>query len=292
MDGSVLAQFLITGLSVGSVYALIAVGLVTVYNITGVINFAHGEFVMIGALTCVSLHEMGLGLLPAALLAIVITGLIGGIVERTAIYPARNASFVVLLIITIGVSILFRAFGQLIWGTNPKPLPPFSNNTPIEIFGAVLVPQSIWIFAVLVFLLVLLYVFFEKTVMGSAVKACVINPKAARLMGINISNMSAYSFMVSAALGAVAGIVMTPVTSASYDMGLFLGLKGFVAMVFGGMNNISGAIAGGLMLGVIEAMAGGYISTAYSDAIIFGILLIALFLFPNGLLGKALGKRV
>lgn len=292
MDLTVLLQFLITGLSVGSVYALIAVGLVTVYNITGIINFAHGEFVMVGALTCISLYNMGLGLFPAALLAIAITGLVGGIVERTALYPARKAGFVVLLIITIGISILLRGLGQLIWGTYPKPLPPFSNNNPINIFGAVIVPQSIWIFAVLVFLLILLYFFFEKTVMGSAVKACVINPKAAQLMGINISQMSTYSFMISAAIGAVAGIVVTPVTSASYDMGLFLGLKGFVVMVFGGMNNINGAIVGGLMLGVIEAMAGGYISTSYSEAIIFGILLMALFFFPNGLLGKAIGKRV
>lgn len=285
-------QYLITGLTTGSIYALIAVGYVTIYNVTGVINFAQGEFTMLGALLCVSFVQSGVPLVFSIILAIVLTACFGFFMERTTVYPVRNANFVTLIIITIGVSIVLRGAGLLIWGNTPLSLPPFSDSSPVMILGAVLIPQSIWVFATLVLLLGMLYLFFEKTVLGTALKACVINPKAAQLMGINTRSMSAFAFTVSAAVGAVAGIVVTPITGAIYDMGLLLGLKGFMAMVIGGMNNISGAVFAGFLIGVIEALSGGYISTSYSDAISFAFLLLVLFISPNGMMSKATGKRV
>jgi len=287
-------QFLLTGLTTGSIYALIAIGYVTIYNVTGVINFAQGEFVMIGALTCVSLHQAGLPLGVAVLAAVLIAALVGLGMERSVIYPTtkRKASFITLVIITIGASTLLKGLGLFIWGTYPLSLPTFSQNKPILIGSAVLVPQSLWVLGTLFVLLIVLYYFFEKTVWGIALKASMINSKAAGLMGISTHKMSALAFAISAAVAALAGIVMTPITGAIYDMGLFLGLKGFMAMVIGGMKSIAGAVWAGFFIGVLEAFSGGFISTSYSEAISFAILLLMLFLSPNGLFTKVSGKRV
>ncbi|MEB3103937.1 branched-chain amino acid ABC transporter permease [Ferviditalea candida] len=292
MDFGQLMQFVITGLTIGSIYGLIAIGFVAVYNVTGVLNFAHGEFAMVGALTSISLIHAGLPLFLSIPLAIAITAFLGGMIEKTTLSPVRNASVVTLIIITLGLSIIIRGLGYILWGAYPLSMDPFSNNEPIHIWGAVLIPQSMWVFATMIVLLGGLYVFFEKTVFGAALKACVVNRKAAELMGINTKSLSTFSFIMSAAIGAVAGIVITPITSATYDMGLFLGLKGVVAMVLGGMNSLTGAVLGGLVLGLLETFAGGYVSTAYSDAISFAILILLLFFAPNGLLAKASGKRV
>lgn len=293
MDAEIL-QYIITGLTTGSIYALVAIGYVTIYNITGIINLAQGEFAMIGALSCISLLGIGVPMGFAILLAILITGFAGWLIERAVIVPSRKrkASFVVLIIITIGLSTLLRGIGLLIWGTYPQNMPAFTQNESIQILGAVLIPQSLWVFSTLLILLGVLYVFFEKTVYGSAVKACVINPRAAQLMGINTQAMSGFAFVLGATFGAVAGIVVAPMSSGVYDMGMLLGLKGFVAMAIGGMNSMVGVVLGGWLLGTVEAFSGGFISTAYSDAISFAILLFILFFSPNGLLGKIKGQRV
>lgn len=291
MDSQII-QFLITGITTGSIYAFIAIGFVTVYNVTGILNFAQGEFVAIGALTCISLVKMGLPLPVAILLAVALTALVAIIMERTTIAPARHSSLFMLISISIGVSVLLKGISLIIWGTNPLTLDSFSNMQPIQIFGAVLISQNIWIIITLGLILGLLYLFFEKTVLGSALKACVINRKAAQLMGINTEKMSALAFAMSGAIGALAGILLAPISSATYDMGLLLTLKGFVALVLGGMHSVSGAVVGGLLLGIIEAFTSGYISTTYSEAFSFIILLLVLFLSPNGLLVKVSGKRV
>jgi|HigsolmetaAR203D_1030402.scaffolds.fasta_scaffold00169_18 branched-chain amino acid transport system permease protein len=292
MDTAVLLQFIITGISVGCVYALIAIGFVTIYNITGIINFAQGEFVMIGAMTCITFYQMGWGMLPSIVCAIIVTSLVGGVMELSTIRPARNASFITLLIITIGASTLLRGLALWIWGDFPKALPAFSASKPLLLGGAVIVPQYLWIFGILIIMLALLYLFFEKTVMGAAVKACVINPRAAQLMGINTRKMSTFAFVASAAIGAIAGIVIAPITSGTYEMGVLLGLKGFVAMVLGGMTSIPGAVIGAVALGLIESLVGGYFSTKFSDAISFLILIITLVFFRNSLFGTTAGKRV
>jgi branched-chain amino acid transport system permease protein len=289
---SLFVQYIITGLSTGSIYALIAIGFVTIYNITGIVNFAQGEFSMLGALICITFYNAGLPIWASAIISILLTALIGLVIQRVTISPVKNASFLILIIITIGVSILFRGLGLVIWGTFPLSLPAFSSSQPIQLLGAVIIPQNIWIISVLLIMLVLLYIFFEKTFIGHVVKACVNNAKTAQLMGINPKAMAGLAFALSASIGAIAGILIAPMTGGFYDMGFLLGLKGFVAMVIGGMGSVSGAVLGGLILGIVEALAGGYISTSYSDAISFTVLLIFLFFMPNGLLAQATGKRV
>lgn len=256
MDATQFVQFLISGLTTGGIYALVAIGFLAIYNITGILNFAQGEFAMIGALTCISLVNVGFPLFSAIPLAIITAALVGFCMERTTISPARNAPFLVLLIITLGVSILLRGVGLIIWGTYPLTLQPFSRNPPISLFGGVIIPQSIWIFATLVLFLLVLYLLFEKTILGTALKACIINRRAAGLMGINIQSMSALAFTMSAAIGATAGIVAAPITSGTYDMGFMLGLKGFVAMVIGGIRSVAGAVLGGFLLGINRGVLG------------------------------------
>lgn len=292
MDLSQIIQFIITGLTTGSIYALIAIGFLTIYNVTGIINFAQGEFTMFGAMFSITFFKMGMPIYMAVVLAVIVTALIGFGVERVAIMPNKNTTSINLIIITIGVSILLRAAGLFAWGTYPKSLPPFSNNDPILILDAVIVPQSIWVIGTLLFLLLVLYLFFEKTIIGSALKACVINPTAAKLMGINPHLMSAFAFFISAAIGGIAGIVVVPITGAMYDMGLMLGLKGFMAMIIGGMTNVPSVVTAGFLIGLIESFSAGYISTSYSDAISFAILLLILFIAPNGIMSKVTGKRV
>lgn len=285
-------QYLITGLTVGSIYALLAIGFVTIYNVTGVLNLAQGEFAMIGALSCVTFVNLGIPILGAIPLAILLTAFIGLAVERFAINPAGKATPIVLVVITLGVSTFLKGMGLIIWGTSPKSLPPLVESKSIEFLGAVVNSQSLWILVVLLALLIVLYWFFEKTFLGSALRASEKNPRAASLMGINTKTMSMIAFTIAAGLGAIAGVMIAPLTDATYEMGFFLGIKGFVAMIFGGMHSIPGAVAGGLLLGVIEAFSGGYISTYYTDALAFGFLLLVLFFRPQGLFTKATGERV
>jgi branched-chain amino acid transport system permease protein len=292
MDFSNFLQFLITGLTIGSIYALLAIGFLTIYNTTGILNFAQGEFVMIGALTTISLISFGLPKFAAIILAIIITALIGLLIEKAVIRPAKNTSIVTLIVITIGLSIMLKGLGLIIWGTYPKTLTPIINIPPISIMGAVINPQSLFIFAVLILLLLALYFFFDKTFIGSALKASERNPRAASLMGINTATMSAIAFTLAAALGAISGIIITPLTDATYEMGFLIGIKGFVAMVIGGMNSVSGVVMGGLLLGVIEAFSAGLFSSTFSDAITFGFLLLVLFFRPIGLFARASGERV
>jgi branched-chain amino acid transport system permease protein len=287
-----LMQYIVTGLTVGSIYALLAIGFVTIYNITGILNFAQGEFAMIGAMTCITLVNAGLPMFAAIILAILITAAIGLIVERTAILHARNKSVIILIIITIGISTFLKGLGLIVWGTNPKQLAPIIKAEPIKFMGAVINPQGIFIIIILFILLALLYVFFEKTYIGSALRASEKNPRAARLMGINTSTMSALAFTLAAALGAIAGILITPITDATYEMGFLIGVKGFVGMVIGGMHSIPGAVAGALMVGLLETFSSAYISTFYSDAIMFTVLILVLFVKPNGIFARASGERV
>lgn len=288
----VLMQYLITGLTVGSIYALLAIGFVTIYNITGVLNLAQGEFAMIGALSCITFVNAGLPKLAAILLAILLTAAIGFLLEKTTITPARNSSVITLIIITLGISIFLKGMGLIIWGSYPKTLSPMIQGDSFQFLGAVVNPQSIVVVVVLLVLLALLYVFFDKTFIGSALKASEKNPQAANLMGINTKTMSSIAFTLAAGLGAIAGIMIAPLTDATYEMGFLIGVKGFVAMVIGGMHSISGAVMGGLLIGILEAMSGGFISTFYADAITFALVMLMLFVKPSGLFARASGDRV
>jgi branched-chain amino acid transport system permease protein len=289
-------QLTIDGFRGGSIYALMALGFVTVYSVTGIINFAQGEFVMLGALTTISINSLLTSLPPAMRLIVAIIGgiacttAIGVVVERSAIYPARGAPSVTLIIITVGVTITLRAGALLIWGADPYVLPAFTTlalEDHIFRFGGItLQAQSVWIWGTLVVVLVVLYVFLEHTLAGKALRACAVNSRAAQLVGINPSRMSLLSFGLAAALGAVGGIVMGPVTRPIYDMGLMLGLRGFVAAILGGLVSAPGAVVGGLLLGVVENLAAGVTNPSFKSVVAFIVMIAILLVRPQGIIGR------
>ncbi|MGE7916390.1 branched-chain amino acid ABC transporter permease [Lysinibacillus xylanilyticus] len=289
---SQMLQLLFSGLTIGAIYALIAVGFVIIYNVTGILNFAQGEFAMFGALISISLVKANLPLWLAIILSIVIVAAIGAVFERTAIHTARKSSMTTLIIITIGVSIAFRGIAILIWGTQAQSLPPFTDNTPIKFLEAVLLPQNLWAIGLSIVILIVMMYFFNYTFTGKSLTACVVNPFAARLMGINPNKMSLLAVVVSAGLGALAGTVIAPISGASYDMGMMLGIKAFVAAVVGGLTNAPAAIAGAFLIGIIEAFTEGLWSSGLKDVVSFSLLLLILFIKPEGLFAKASGKRV
>ncbi|MCP3666788.1 MAG: branched-chain amino acid ABC transporter permease [Gammaproteobacteria bacterium] len=288
-----LLQFIFTGVTVGATYALVALGFAIIYNASDVVNFAQGEFVMIGAMSAVALSA-GNGLpMPLALLgAVTITICVGLLLQRFAIAPARGASVVTTIIITIGASIFLRGVVLLVWGKDIFALPAFSGEEPITIGQATMVPQNLWVMGGAGLLVLAVHYFFNHTLMGKAILACACNRKAAHLVGINVGLMMLVAYGLSAFLGAMAGILVAPITFTSYDAGVMLGLKGFSAAILGGMGNPMGAVAGGLLLGLIESLSAGFISSGYKDAIGFIILLLVLFFRPGGLFGKATSERV
>jgi len=268
-----LAQYLASGLVVGGIYALIGLGFVIVFSVTRIINFAQGEFVMPGALLMVTLGDRRLATPIAFLLAVGVVAGVGALLER-AIHPVRGAPPLAILILTIGASIAIRGGALILWGTDPFALAPFSPGPPVWLGGAMIVRQGFWLLGIAALAFALLWLFFTRTYAGTAVRACAINPRGARLMGIRVDRASLLAWTLSGALGATAGAVIAPITYATYDMGLMLGLKGFVAAVLGGLVSPLGAIAGGFLLGVLESLAAGLVSSAYKDAVAFVVLIV------------------
>jgi branched-chain amino acid transport system permease protein len=285
-------QFVFSGLTVGAVYALVALGFTLIYNASDVINFAQGEFVMLGGMTTVFLGLTGVPLPLAAVLAVVVTILVGLALHRFAIEPVRASGAVVLIIITIGASIFLRGVAQVVFDKRFHSLPSFIGGDAIRVGGAAILPQSLVVLAGTVVIVVLLWAFIERTLTGKAMIATAANELAARLVGIDTRAIVALSFAISAAIGAVAGILITPITLTSYDVGTVLALKGFAAAMLGGIGSAVGAVIGGLLLGLFEAFAAGYISSQYKDAVAFLIILIVLFAMPRGLFGPAPVERV
>lgn len=287
-----LFQFLVTGVTVGSLYALVGLGFALIYNASDVVNFAQGEFVMLGAMTAISLVAAGWPLVLAATVATLLTLLVGLLLERFAIEPAWGASVVATIIITIGAAIFLRGVALLLWGKDFHALPPFSGDTPIHWGSATLLPQSLWVLGGAVLLVTWVHLFLNHTLMGKALLACSFNRAAAQLVGINVKVMLRLAYGLSAGLGAIAGILIAPVTFSSYEAGVMLGLKGFSAAIIGGIGNPMGAVAGGLLLGVLEALGAGFISSGYKDAIAFLFVLMVLFFEPTGLFGHKVAERV
>lgn len=285
-------QFLFSGVTVGATYALAALGFTLIYNASNVINFAQGEFIMLGGMLTVFFMQVGLPMPAAVVLAVVVPALVGVLVEKLAIEPAKGAETVTLIIITIGCSLIIRGLVQVWLGKGTHTVPPFSGSEPIAVLGATLLPQSLWVLGVTGVVVAALWYFFSRTLAGKAILATSFNPVAAQLVGINTSWVLFISFALSAALGALGGILVAPITLTSYDVGIMLGLKGFVAAVVGGLGSGLGAVAGGLMVGIVEAMAAGYISSAYKDAVPFVLILAILFFMPRGLFGAKSTDRV
>lgn len=288
-------QLILDGVRGGTIYALIAMGFVTVFNVTGIINFSQGAFVMLGAMLAVSVNDSAIPLPPgpklalAGLVGIVGTALIGMSLERLTIYPARGSTPLTLIIITIGVYIAVQGLALLTWGSRPYTLPAFSTleiaDKTIRVAGLVIKSQSFWIWGTTALVLLGLSAFFDRTITGKALRACAVNRKGARLMGISVSRMSLLAFGLAAALGAIGGIVVAPTTRPTYDMGLSLGLKGFVAAIMGGLVSTPGAVIGGLLLGVSENVAAGVTKAGLKDIFAFLLLIIMLLYRPYGITG-------
>ncbi len=289
---SELLQFLLSGVTVGAVYALVALGFTIIYNASDVVNFAQGEFVMLGGMITVAAYAAGAPLPLAALVAIVVTAALGVAMNKLTIEPARGAPVVSLVIITIGASIFIRGAAQLIFGKQIHTYPAFSGDDPIRILGATILPQSLWVIAGSVAVFIGLWLFFTRTLLGRAVLATSNNRLAAQLVGINTTFVMTLSFALSAGIGALAGVLVTPITMTSYDVGLAFALKGFAAAMLGGMGNPKGALVGGFLLGLLEGLTAGYISSQYKDAAAFIVILAVLFFLPQGLFGRKSTDRV
>jgi branched-chain amino acid transport system permease protein len=285
-------QFVAGGLTAGAIYALVGLGFSIVFNASGAINFAQGEFVMIGGMSAVALLATGMSLPLAIVLALAVAVIVGLLLDKLAIEPARNAGTVTLIIITIGASLFLRGLAQLVWDKRIHVLPALSGEQPIAFGGATLLPQSLWVLGVTALAVALLSWFFGRTLFGKAMLASSYNPLAARLMGIQTRSVLLVSFGLAALLGALAGVLTAPITFTSYDSGVMLGLKGFAAAMLGGLGSFIGAVVGGLVLGLLESLSAGFLSSAYKDAIAFLVLLALLFFMPGGLLGARRIERV
>lgn len=291
-SGPALFQFAISGLTTGAVYALVALGYNLVYNATRVVNFAQGDFLSLGGLFMYSLlYAGGLPMVPALALAVAGAGLAGAAMERLCLRPARSREIMVLIFITVAASILLRGGMKHLWGKQALALPPLSREIPLRVLGAAFTPQNLWVVGITLAAIAALVLFFGRTTLGKAMRAMAANPRAAALMGIDTRRLTTLSFALAGALGALAGALITPITSLSYDVGLLIGLKGFAAAVLGGYGSFAGAVAGGLGLGLMESLGAGLLSSAYKDVIAFVVLLAVLFVRPQGLFGSREGRR-
>jgi len=284
-------QFIFSGVTVGAVYALVALGFTIIYNASDVVNFAQSEFVMLGMITWFA-HAAGVPLPLAALIAIVVTAAVGVAINKLAIEPARGAPVVSIIIITIGVSIFIQGGAQVVFDKQIHSFPAFSGDAPLRIGGATILPQSLWVICGAIAVFVGLWVFFTRTLLGRAVLATSNNRLAAQLVGINTTFVMTLSFALSAAIGALAGVLATPITLTAYSVGIGFALKGFAAAMLGGMGNPKGALVGGFLLGLIEALTAGYLSSQYKDAVAFVMILLVLFVRPQGLFGHKSTERV
>jgi len=288
-----LLQFLFSGLMVGAIYALVALGLNVVFNATGAVNIAQGEFSMLGGmLGAALLSAAGLPLVVVFVVTVAAVTAVGVLMERLVIRPVRHADVFNLIIVTIGASILIKGGVMVSLGKNAAGLPAFTGERPFRILGATFVPQALWILGVAAAIVLALHFFFDRTLLGRAMRAVATDREAARLMGIDVRRVVMLSFALSAAVGAIGGLIVTPVTLTIYDAGTMLGLKGFAAAVTGGLGNTFGGIAGGLVLGLLETFGGGLIGSEFKDVAAFLLLLLLLFLRPRGLFARGQSERV
>ena len=287
-------QQLINGLALGSVYALLALGYTMVYGIIQLINFAHGEIYMIGAFAgFYSASTLELPLIPTLLVAMVVSALAGIIIEKIAYKPLRNSPRITLLITAIGVSLFLQNAMRISVGSNPKPFPDLINAGSINIGPIQIEWKTILMLSISAFLVILLQFIVYKTKIGKAMRASSQDMEAASLMGINVNNTISFTFAIGSALAGIAGVLVAiSYPSITPYMGVMPGLKAFVAAVLGGIGSIPGALVGGIAIGLLETFSKAYISTNFSDAIVFAVLIIILLIKPSGLLGKKTNVKV
>ncbi len=288
MSAGLVLQYLVAGLTYGTIYAVVAVGFNIIYNATGIINFAQGEFVMLGGMTAVTLH--GFVPLPVAIVgAVLVTMAVGALIEMTFIRWLARPSVLRMIIITIGISILVREAALVLWGESVRSLPYFTGNevTSLSAGGVHVSPQVLWSLATCAVIVVFLRVFFQHTAVGRQMRACAANREAAALCGVPTRNLVTLSFVLSAGIGALAGCVVSPITYTSYGIGTSLAIKGFTVAILGGLGNSTGAVGAGFIVGVLESFSVSLLPTAYKDAISVTILLSILFFRPSGLFGSS-----
>jgi branched-chain amino acid transport system permease protein len=288
MNLSQVVQYCLSGITVGSVYAITAIGFNIIYCTTGIINFAQGEFLIVGAMTAISLSQV-VPLPVAIALAVLITTLLGGLIEIVFLRPVKNGTALRLIVVTIGLSIVIREAMLHIWDEKVRSLPYFTGSpvSTVSLLGAHISPQVLWVLGVSVVIVVVLTLFFRCTLTGWAMRACADDRMAACLCGINDRRMATLSFMLSAGIGALAGCVISPVTQAQYDMGAPLAIKGFTVAILGGLGNSVGAVAAGLLLGVLESLVVSQLPAAYTEVVSIAVLLLVLILRPSGLFSRS-----
>ena len=292
----VFLSYLISGLSLGSVYAIIALGYTMVYGIAKMLNFAHGDIIMIGAYVAFfALTYFHLPLPVVVLVSVAVCTVLGVVIERLAYKPLRQASSLSVLITAIGVSYFLQNTAQLLWSSATKVFPSVLGNESLKLFSGKLSISYLTIITILtcVVVMVCLTLFINKTKIGKAMRACSEDKGAAELMGINVDTTISITFAIGSGLAAIAAILLCLTYPSVYPtLGSMPGIKAFTAAVFGGIGSIPGALVGGLMLGIIETLSKAYISTQLSDAIVFGVLIVILLIKPAGLLGHKTSEKV
>jgi branched-subunit amino acid ABC-type transport system permease component len=281
MDLFVFFQLFLPGLTTGCVYALVALGFVLTANVTGVINFAQGEYVMIGGMLTAWLFAESVPLWIAIPAATLTCAALAAAQERFTLAPVRHTPHFIRVTITLGVAVILRGIALIAFGKDPLTLPGFSGDGVFTMFNAILPVQSLWVWGATAALLAATFWFLKYTDIGRGVRACSINLHAARLMGINTERLTLFVFAAAGGTGALAGIVITPIVLANWDAGISYGLKGFIGAILGGLRSPSIAVLGGLGIGVLESLSAGYISSGWKDAIVYGAL-IAYLLVRGG----------
>lgn len=289
-DYAYFGQILVNGLSIGCIYGLIGIGFCVIYNASGIVNFAQGAFVMLGGMiTYVLLTTLHLPIFVAGALAIVAVAAIGVVIERLVVRPLwdHNATMFVMILATLAVQIVIERATLILVGDQPKSIPVFTDLPPIRVAGVTIGYQILWIIGTSLVLIALLALFFQKTLVGRAMRACSINREAAALQGIPVSRMLALSFALSAALGAIAGILLTPTQFTAFNVGTPFAISGFIAAIVGGFGRPFGAFLGGIALGLAQALAVFGLGSGLKNVAALSVLLIFLFFRPSGILGTA-----
>ena len=286
-DLAYFGQTVLNGLSVGCIYGLIGIGFCVIYNASGIVNFAQGAFVMLGGMLTDVLLNHHLPLPIAAIIAIVAVAAVGIVIERIVVRPLwnRHAAMFVMILATLAVQIVIERATLMLAGDQPRSFAVFTDRPPLNLFGIALGYQSLWIFAASLVLILLLAWFFKKTLVGRAMRACAINRDAAALQGIRVSRMLALAFALSAALGAIAGILVTPTQYTAFNVGTPFAISGFIAAIVGGFGRPFGAFLGGLTLGLAQALAVAGLGSEMKNIAALSVLLAFLFLRPAGILG-------
>jgi len=289
---SELLQFIVAGLKSGAIYALVALGFTIVYAATGAINFAQGEFYMLGGMFGVFFAELGLPLPLAVLTAVAATAAVGVAFELLAVRPIGSGDPLRIIMVTIGGSVVIRQIALHLFGPDERPLAPFTAGESFKALGVAVERQTVWIWALTLLALVALFVLYRRTSFGRAMRATAIRRDAARLVGVDASLMVTASFGLAAALGALGGLAVAPLTQTAFNVGAGIGVKGFAAAILGGLGSPIAAVGGGLLLGLMESLTAGYIDPLYKDAVALVVLLGVLFVRPQGLFSGSRREKV